>query len=924
VCNGPSFKVATGSPYSFKVDPAHPGLPNDLASGTFFFRRGDPAPCGCDLAVALAAPGLPRRGFLMLMQGNKDGTFTQIPGVSQIGFTDEPVAVASGRFRNSDSNVDGIVVVTSRGASGSAAIFLFDPITGTYQQSKDSNGSAASWQVGMTPVALTTGDFDGDGNLDIAIANKSTRSVTILFGTGNGQFAPTPTVVAVGGEPSSLAAGKFAGPGAPDAIAVGMIVPSGDAPQSAVGIVHRAQADSYMIDPPFTVGARGSTNTLVAAANLSTSATAPAVWRDLVVALTDQDGSGTPRERVKLLLGQEGAPPSDAGSIDFAARVSSIKVVDLDQDGVVDLIVATHGETASSIDGTVQFFKGTTGGPSGVGFNQNPDWHPIQGDPIRPLRPKSLVAGRFGRNSEPGKPANPGFAHVNAANLNTVSAYVGNGRGGFVEPTITRTNVQSVASLIATGQFHAAQGSDALQDFAYVAQNSQHRNIVSALLSNGAGGFDEPSGNSSFAGIDPRLIVVGHFQNPNKLDVAVVDSHLDEQQGVPLLKVFLGDRSGHFAPGPGLSDFFINEKGPAAAVAGRFRSTAALDDIVVVSADGQVRLFRNDGQGQFPEDGSKLEHPLEFRPGAVLASDKLQPGGKLDLIVHDLDHNELRLLSNRGDGQFLGGGRLQQAGNVDTIATGDLRNETTAPEFGNFHDIVTIDDDMTIRVFANDNSGGFTPAPPVISLVTHFALAAPRIALQDLGGARISLVITVRQLSDQTTGVLTLQSDGHGGFEEPRFSPVDLPFDANAALVSTSATTILATPNSTTGVETVNGKTIDSLIPGRFTNTALGSNRADLALLIKISTHTLASGACPTTTPSASAVAMRLGGAPRISPAARHCHPDPNSFPGECHVPHQPCMICDDDGDGGPTLIPFCQTDKIYSYLLVLDSSCGG
>ncbi|PEP14064.1 Na-Ca exchanger/integrin-beta4 [Bacillus wiedmannii] len=42
--------------------------------------------------------------------------------------------------------------------------------------------------VGTHPVGITSGDFNGDGNLDLAVANN--RFISILLGVGNGRFLP--------------------------------------------------------------------------------------------------------------------------------------------------------------------------------------------------------------------------------------------------------------------------------------------------------------------------------------------------------------------------------------------------------------------------------------------------------------------------------------------------------------------------------------------------------------------------------------------------------------------------------------------------------------------------------------------------------------------------------------------------------------
>jgi len=40
--------------------------------------------------------------------------------------------------------------------------------------------------VGQSPYAVTTGDFNADGRLDLAVANYTSKSISILLGNGDG------------------------------------------------------------------------------------------------------------------------------------------------------------------------------------------------------------------------------------------------------------------------------------------------------------------------------------------------------------------------------------------------------------------------------------------------------------------------------------------------------------------------------------------------------------------------------------------------------------------------------------------------------------------------------------------------------------------------------------------------------------------
>ena len=66
-----------------------------------------------------------------------------------------------------------------------------------------------------SPFSVTTADFDGDGNLDLAIANFSGGVISLLMGTGDGTFAPGALLL---GASTSIVAGDFNGDNDPDLV----------------------------------------------------------------------------------------------------------------------------------------------------------------------------------------------------------------------------------------------------------------------------------------------------------------------------------------------------------------------------------------------------------------------------------------------------------------------------------------------------------------------------------------------------------------------------------------------------------------------------------------------------------------------------------------------------------------------------------
>ena len=67
---------------------------------------------------------------------------------------------------------------------------------------------AVSYPVGTNPQAVVTGDFNGDGRPDLAVANSSSNSVSILLGNANGTFQAARNI-ATGIGPISVAVGDF-------------------------------------------------------------------------------------------------------------------------------------------------------------------------------------------------------------------------------------------------------------------------------------------------------------------------------------------------------------------------------------------------------------------------------------------------------------------------------------------------------------------------------------------------------------------------------------------------------------------------------------------------------------------------------------------------------------------------------------------
>jgi hypothetical protein len=269
-----------------------------------------------DLAVAWANVSGPLSGVSVLL-GNGDGTFQAAVSYSVGPFGYFAVSVTTGDF-NGDGKLD--LVTANRGGDVSVLLGNGD---GTFQ-------AAVHYPAGSGPGSVTSGDFNGDGRLDLAVANQSSNNVSVLLGNGDGTFLPAVSY-SVGTSPSSVTSGDFNGDGKPDLVVanlyshtVSVLLGNGDGTFQA--------AASYGVGPnPSSVTSgdlNGDGKLDLATVNADNNS----------VSVLLGNGDGTFKTAVSYVTGSSSSPP---------AGRSAVTSGDINGDGKLDLV------TANSRDGNV-------------------------------------------------------------------------------------------------------------------------------------------------------------------------------------------------------------------------------------------------------------------------------------------------------------------------------------------------------------------------------------------------------------------------------------------------------------------------------------------------------------------------------------------------------------------------------------------
>lgn len=628
-------------------------------------------------------------------------------------------------------------------------------------------------------VWVATGDFNGDGKTDLAVASRDcspgTNGVSIFLGNGDGTFAAKGTLTSPLSNPASVAAGDFNGDGKLD-----LAVVDRGASTDAVFFYSGNGDGTFQAPTSVSLGGLAAANQVVVADFNKDG--------HLDVAVSQINGSN-----VVVILGNGNgsfqAPRNNA----LPAQGWSLAVGDLNGDGVPDIVA-----TSPSIGGLTVFLGKGDG-------NFTPVNNPVSGKPptANAAVPgggcTTIAVGDFNKDGKLDIAA--GLSGVNSAAL--VAVLPGNGDGTFGPERLfgTSDTPQSLSVgdfngdgnldwIASTGQINSAdQGSvtlglgrgdgtflasesfvagqnpawAAVADFNkdgkldVVATNSGSGNS-SILLGNGDGTFQTAT-NVSVPGTTPGFVLTGDFNGDGNPDFITFNSpggFAAPCLGTNLscMTVFLGKGDGTFQAGTVASTGATNIY---SVQTGDFNGDGKLD-LALLSSQNQgntlgISILLGNGDGTF--EAPKFTLAAGTRATWMSVGD-LNKDGQLDLVVVEYSNNQLQIFLGNGDGTFKA---------PTTLATGRLPGFSVLGDFngdGNLDIFVGNQQDVNAEVFLGVGDGTFlspsivsvqpTNSPPSIEVVGDFNLDG-------------HLDVLLTHNDNRGSGITLLLGNGDGTFQ---------------------------------------------------------------------------------------------------------------------------------------------------------------
>jgi hypothetical protein len=588
--------------FARKVDYATGAGPVSVATGDFNRDRK------LDLAVVNSSDDT-----VSILRGNGDGTFA--PQATFLTAVNPQMVIV--RDINADGKLDLAIAAVDLPAGlccgpGSVSILLGNG-DGTFQAHVD-------YGVGSSPAGLTQGDFNGDGKLDLAVANQGDNTVSVLIGNGDGTFR-THVDYAVGTSPISVATGDFNRDKKTDLAVANSQNGSG----GTVSVLLGNGDGTFQTHVDYATGADP-------AAVISVDLNGDGKL-DLVLA---------GRDSLSVLLGK--GDGTFASHVDYGPEeLRSVAAADFNGDGKIDLAVPIFNCNINPCPpGSVAVLLGNGDGT----FPNHVD---------------------YATGTGPGLPATADFKNDGILDLaiangfdNTISILLGNGNGTFRAHVDYPTGVGPRGT--AVGDFNG----DGKLDLAVTNYGSLSGKTVSILLGKGDGTFLPHVDYST--GFGPISVVAGDFNRDGNLDLAIANQNCPGGGCSPgTVSILLGNGDGTFKPHVD----YVVALSPTSLTTGDFNGDGYLDLAVAGDFNDTVSVLLGKGDGTFL---THVDYPTGHMPLSIAAGD-LRGIGKLDLATANFGANTVSVLLGKGDGTFITNVDYNTGSEPTSVIAGDLNGD---------------------------------------------------------------------------------------------------------------------------------------------------------------------------------------------------------------------------------------------------------